>query len=956
MQIRSLRRYAAQQVEQVMGPIPKQREPRRWALPLVIILGLLPIVLPGLPVSWPVLTFHPSQLQELMNWMEWLWGGTATLFTLPVAVTALITGLGVPGTNRVGLFRYFRQHGFDGVVVLGLVLLASSALAISRALLLNQDVNPVYVGRILAGIIGGLSGLLVALGFLVWQTIVMLSSARDAHAQHQRLIRHLDATVHDIAIHLFAEKTLGKWAEAHKVLRLHLPLDSFDGSIIRAHREAVIRDIRLGLLTHWAVSLRQPVNDKISALAVTNFTLGKPVIAQERLAVVAPAFSSSERAFLRSFRWGRVRSHELTQELMDELVDLAANAVSDCAADRRSSFRVILKVYEDFYAEMLRLTSLLQSKSQLDISSDLVFATTWDHQLQEVGKAVVANGSDSLVSMWLFSMRRLLQIALRYGTKEVQIRSFFQLLADYALIIQTPPAFFWQYLDEYQIILGNELEHGKSPDRQKNALTQMRIQLTDLAPALLSGLPPSQFNAVTDWVRRVGAGLNMAEVSDQAMAGWRTQLEEAKSVLWLKYGNGLILQWQQGAVLTNLVQQQFRYLREQFESLTGLWATAKHLCGVGQRPMSRIFNLLDPGVAETRSPVGFGWGFLLISISLLATHPGDELPPDPEAMTWFQDYLQKSWEVMQQNPEKWSLLTPVPASYLPVTLKRVQGKFISSQHRGRMQQYQRIVATPLDDLRVQHFMEEVVHSAQAGGLQIVERFAQSGQLHLQSPPPVGPCFIPFLQEKVLSKRSFIQSGDRQELPTFYPPLWIYEEAAILDVAPTNTPISVLNRANAAVALKAAIHSLHSQGFHVDFLVLPTDERLIHVLHHDPTFLPTLGVGGRSIGKLAGVPLYQTTHWQDTILVADLTRWLRLTFCPDLATSGRYRVELRSPTPEELEHWLTQSTKVEFPVDCAEDEYLKRTFLQTKMVFTLREAILVEQANPEACRVYHYVDE
>lgn len=952
----SLRKIAVCRIDKAMKRHLLARMQRRVTVPLAVVFGLSPLFLYlGGFVRIPVYGKLALTLSsEIIGWTELLWGGTATMFALPVAICALITGVSPSAAGRKQVFRKFRRRAFDSVIVLGLTYLGSSAWMITHAIRVQADVS--FLEDILYAMLLGELVLLFGIGALVFTTANILSSASEAELRKERLLEHTYETIYGLALEHFGQSILDGWAKEHKVSTSSILMSAKEGHRVRSDRDSMVRDVNLRRLTKWVKSLKAfPPNQDL--VAVIGFNLNKWFFENQAFAIIVDEEKDSNISVKRCLKLRSPAVRTGVPELVEELTLIRDDAVVDCREERRTSFRQALEIYEAFFEAVLIYDRQLRLHEVMNLSDEPTFMITWIHPLIEIGTAVAKTESESLLNIWLFFIRSL----LRRARKHAYVPSsgeILKLFSYYATDSESPADIFWLHLKDFNLELDVDLERDLGSPMAMSAVKQMADQYVYLAPRLLTYTRSEEFGNICRWTNQIGRSILQSDNRhirmDSSIGDIQEYLLATRQKMWMLYGAWVIKRFRNGQMDRGTAEAHFEFVRGQFQTLQELLQTYNRV-GIGDEITWNMTGESAPsGDVHFVDPhSGAHWVVFLVGIYLVSKFPPQDLRPDPNSLMNYEAMFKHAIEEVQTDPDQWTPFLGISPQGISQGIGEFKDRFVTSTHEGELLRYQRLADTPLDTDMVDEFLDRAIESVTNVGLRLFEQLDEGGRVQRVS--DVNSDMRLMLRFETLPKDGFVNSNDYVEF-IMGPrrPIWINDNAFILSPY-TNHDFYYAKTYDATVKkILASLQRFEQRGMPASHIIVHYDWHLVQVLQQQAGFVHEEGERHAKIGTLNEVPVYQSLALSErTILVTNLTEWLELTFCPERTNRGRFFAELREPTSLEIAEWIKENPSGLSRAGIAFTDDQRQIVLKSHLVYQLLEPIGVSEISPDACIVIKY---
>ncbi|RIV22087.1 hypothetical protein D2Q93_09415 [Alicyclobacillaceae bacterium I2511] len=939
--LRSLRKTASKEITVALG---KMRSRSGWVYKSV---GLLSALLPILVTIQPwIRVFHPNSVNYDNNWILGIWGGSITLFALPVAVATLLTGLQLKDDDRKSIFLEFKKHGFDAVIMTGLVYIGTSGILITYVLGVARESNLDLLGRMLFGLILAFVCLVFLVGLVVFQASNLFLKTNIIDLSRKRLLYHTRLTVRRLGVLRVSERILNDWSNSHSVAISSL-LDHFDQEFqFRANCSSILQDINLHALNHWIKKVKFSVNDRTDMKAFLNLGLDKQVRPRTTLAVVSEQSSQTQEDFFRSFKWkDEIKSLDLP--LMEgELKAIRGSAVSASETENQVDFERILDVWMDFYRQVLEDAHLLREHCHVDIGQDIFFTLTWVTYLRDIGSVVARRKSEFIRSSWLRFIFNLLRISREFSFDN-SIREIMNLIVQFSRGAKDFTVF-WTFMRAYTLDLDYYITDRDSLDT-KNSLAHMGVQISHLAPQLLTTLPNEQFDSITKWVDEIGQSISAQDRTDDAWTSVREQLALQKKHLWMLYGTWLIKNRYQSTSDRPTVEKQFKYLTSQFNTLQELWDTFGSVSIFDDFTWETLENTTYENMPLFRDPhAGAQLFFIIEALNLLWSSPQSELHPDVNASLEFKEIFRQAIVTVKSDPEEWEPLTKVPANQLDGLLKLLEDMFLNSSDRAQKLLAQRVSGADLDDNLIESFVKRCKTTVVGGGLRIVGRFVDMDALlddHIFTSE-----FSRSISDTFLPRRAFINTSDHEDMPLVIRPLWVNEDAFFFSEADKIEAKMVSSREDAIDTLMSVASPLRSASTSC-IIVVPSDWRLIKLLVSLPDYEVEINEAWSQIGRLYGISVCRGIGWTNNkALVARLTDWLSVSVS-STDVDDRFEVQVESATVEDFDKACKNGLLM--PPDPERLDEIREEFISLNVKFAMRERAKYVTIDPQACTVIKY---
>jgi|GEM_PF-6294643 len=918
---------------------------------VAFMLGLLPIIIPASGGIW---SFEVPQSSDILTWVEALWGGTATLFALPVAISTLVMGVALSAESRRTVFKEFRRTTFDAVVILALAYLASSALGISISILDNS--GSLFLGRVLVGMLMGEIFVILGIGILVYNAVRFLGNSTEQAVQEQRILEHLYKTVFDRAVHLHSNTLLERWADKNSVFRMNYGHPT--GSSVCAPKEAIVEDINLKKLSRWVELLQYQLKDS-GTKALVFLSLEKWVGMNQVLAVVSENESSRQDKFLSAIKFRRVSSRHEVPDLARELSLLGDDAIEACKKDAQMELRNVLNTFSAVLSRTILYDRQLSASGLPNLSSDTALTFVWNEPLYRIGKAVASSQSESLLNIWLFFLRSLLRGA-RDFSHGYSVREVLILLSQYATEVNKPVDLYWLHLKDLELEIDAEIEMDFNSPRAKYAIAQLIMHFSILAPNLLIGLPVGQFANICKWIEKIGADLigvtTTHEVVHEELEKKQISLIRAKQKMWLLYGAHLIKEYRESKLDETTAIEQFSHVRSQFGELREIWDVF-NMVGIEDEIQFRILN----GNVGSDQPMfmdshaGAQWVVALVGLSLCGKNTGGVLKPDRNSLHAFDVSIAPVISEIRREPDRWRPFYENAVTDLEGVCEDMRRSFMISAHNGDLERYNRLAQTQLSPDKVANYVNEIIESTTKFGLHLFETLDENGSVRVVSGTELKELLLVRFQEE--PKDYFVDSPDYVEVHhgLMEPPWSVENRNILMPIVNKHMKLNVDSREAALVQLERAILTLKERETPATLVLLNAiDWQFLRMLDEHSQFTKQIDTEHSKIGEFADIPVHQVRFIEKgMIIVMNLANWLHIDSYPDLATHERFFAELREPTDMEIKEWIERSREIVSSGEISFSPEELEVVLKSHLVFKVLEPIQLNQNDPDSCIVIQH---
>lgn len=953
MNPRSLYKFAAKQVDRVLDSSITDVETRFITIPVGIFLGVLPMG--TLFIHWSI--FSKVSAASAWNWIEVILGLAATLFSLIIAVTAILIGLGLQGVDRSSVFLSYRRKGFDAVLAHGLCFFGSSGLVVLVLMVNNHMNSSIRLGMFLLTSTSSFLTLLAGIGFLTFSTISLVTKDRIGVDNDKFLEEMIYKAVRDLGIEKLSVKFLANWTKTNNILLSDMLTNDYSGHyVVYATQSGVVEDINLKVLSKWIKRLRVEPNN-----VIVNINLGRFVRKNDLLAIYRDGVGDAKADFLNAIRLGPGPSRRSLKTLSDELTATSDLAVSYCKVFNQSGFASVLNRFENFYRSSLTKSHTLEESFQISVTNDLTFIITWLVQLRHVGSSVLSSGSDNIINIWMNFLVRLLRVA-RDTTFDPSIRMIFNLWIQLAFALGERLEQLWMVLKSYELELCFELDNASDEKRIQIVTSHMVGQLP-LAAQLIVNLPKINFINVRAFVDQIGnapilehllVASTSSNVTEVEIVKRRALLELAfnKKRFWMMYGAWLI-QTIDGEVSEEVVRQ-LSFIRDQFtclEELLRVWKSFDNFEGMNWssffadvrskgEPNSTIF--IDPYA-------GTQWVFVLVGSKIAVSTPANSLPPDPMAWINFSNFIDPIAKRIESQPEKWVKVTSLDADTLLLAIDSLRNQFKSSGHRGELQRNQRIAEAPIDQKKVHNYISSLFGATHNVGLELFKNLDDLGRvIRTSQDHNEAVCLL----RHTISKSAIIDTGDFLDDPYYGPSIALLEDAYIVGKALNHDLDIEVAPDDLVSTVEESINRLTERRTPATLIIAPNNGRLLQKFHKSEKFRSVTDIPGL-MGVFQEVPIYYASSpylTDDKLIILSLPFWAKLTLCLNNTTHDRFRVILRPLNEQETLRFVENTDRMQSDQDFKYSANDLKVLAQCSTVIEIYEELDVIETDSQACVV------